>query len=222
MPRKSLTLKLSAVVAVLAIASSLGFMWVFAVDKTLSDATKLSVLATRTIVMNDRYIPIPWDMSESTVKEIAAALEGMVVVQITDHGGRTEAYLAREGVQPGQVTTISGTVAELVKSPSGWRVQEEAHSRFGRNPEDLVGDDMRIWRAFMGFARQVASDQGVRFSRSDGVFFIPGESFRLKNGIVELRYFRTFWNSTPGKLRNPSKFATVTIDGIHAASSGDH
>lgn len=218
---KSLTVGRRVVVILLVTISTIGLVWVFANDRDAAGAEKLSALSTKTTVINGRYVPIPWDMSESTVKRIVAAVEGRNVVQITELGSRTQAYLAEQGLEPDQATTISGILAEMVEGPDGWRVRGEPRSQFSLSREDLLADDMRIWRAFRGFARQVATTNGVNFSRSDGVFFIPGESFMLNSGGLELRYFRAFFNSTPGRLRNPSRYATVTIDGIRGVTSGD-
>lgn len=79
-----------------------------------------------------------------------------------------------------------------------------------RPTNSFTAEDMRVWQAFEGFAWRTAKANGVTLSRSEGIFFVPGESFRIEEGRIMLRYFRAFRGLKVGNT-GMSEFAAVEI-----------
>lgn len=173
------------------------------------DHLVLSRLTTKTVVLSNRFVRVPWDFSEAQHKKIAELLPDKHILEITSSGGKLHAYIVDASEKSSDPKALSGRITDI--DPRTWNIQETNAGFSGFSVNSFIADDLAIWQAFLWFARLTAKKNGVVLSRSHSVLFVPTRSFQIKDGKITLNYFRGHFRSTPGRIRWMGPYASIEI-----------
>lgn len=177
----------------------------------------MKTLPSKTVLFKSTFVAVSWDATEEDLSKLRALLDGYEVLQIRKRGEGFEAHVADLPEESKTETDCSGWVHALYREEGTLKLRE-TRSRFEGFPKaHFMADDMKIWSAFKEFACQTARAQGEKMTRSEKIFFVPGESFLLEGDRVVLKYFKGHFQSAPGHIRKKKTYAVVRIRGIEAA-----
>jgi hypothetical protein len=180
---------------------------------------RLIGISSKTVIVNHRYVCVPHDFSDQQRKKIEEILPDRHILAIAANGGKLYVSVVEE-TKPAGPRLISGR--ELQVDPKTWDIENPVVSRFSDvTPDAFLAEDQRIWRAFMPLARRTATANGIRLSRSHGVFFVPGKSFTIQNGTLMLRYFKGSYNSKPDNIRDLEPYATIQSDSVRGLKAAE-